>query len=49
MLRCGVVWKWTGGAVGAEAGKVRLNPEVSGGLGSHVLFVSDLAEADQQD
>ncbi len=30
MLRCSVVGKWTGGAVGAETGKLRLNPEVSG-------------------
>ena len=29
MLRCSAVGKWTGGAVGAEKGKMRLNPEVS--------------------
>jgi hypothetical protein len=30
MLRCSVVGKWTGGAVGAEKGKAGLNPEVGG-------------------
>jgi hypothetical protein len=29
MLRCSVVVKWTAGAVEAEKGKMRLNPEVS--------------------
>jgi hypothetical protein len=31
MLQCSMVGKWTAGAVKAESGKVRLNPEVSGG------------------
>ena len=30
MLQCSVVGKWTAGAVGAENGKLRLNPEVGG-------------------
>ena len=49
MLRCSVVGKWTGGAVGAETGKLIGDYKVLGVLGSPVLFVSDLAEADQQD
>ena len=49
MLRCSVVGKWTGGAVGAKTGKLIRDYKVLGVLGSPVLFVSDLAEADQQD
>ena len=49
MLRCSVVGEWTGGAVGAEKGKLIGDYKVLGVLGSPVPLVSDLAEADQQD
>ncbi len=47
MLQCSVVGKWTGGAVVAEKGKMRLNPEVlepAALASSHASFAISLTD-----